>query len=157
MTARAPPLAASASGGARTALTSPIPGSAPSPTQHEVLQNVFKILLNLKDQATRLGTSAVSPGATASVTREPAVTGSRMSCGSARGGSTSGSGCRKWMRMQGVGGGGWPVGWRISPERSLPVGGLSTMLVLIILLKILHAIVTLALLDDAHRAMKEQW
>jgi hypothetical protein len=43
--------------------TSPILGSAPSPTQHEVLQNFFKSLLNPKDRAASPGTSAVSPGA----------------------------------------------------------------------------------------------
>jgi len=43
--------------------TSPILGGAPSPTQHEVLQNFFKSLLNPKDRAASPGTSAVSPGA----------------------------------------------------------------------------------------------
>lgn len=44
--------------------TSPIIGSAPSPTgqtQHEVLQNFFKSLLNTKDRGASPGTSAVSP------------------------------------------------------------------------------------------------
>ncbi|KAI9457300.1 dynein light intermediate chain-domain-containing protein [Russula earlei] len=48
--------------------TSPIIGSAPSPTgqtQHEVLQNFFKSLLNTKDRGAGPSSSAVSPGATA--------------------------------------------------------------------------------------------
>ena len=39
--------------------TSPSLGSAPSPTQHEVLQDIFKSLLNPKDRAASPGTSAV--------------------------------------------------------------------------------------------------
>jgi len=46
--------------------TSPMVGSAPSPTgqtQHEVLQNFFKSLLNTKDRSgVSPGTSGVSPG-----------------------------------------------------------------------------------------------
>ncbi|KAH9983550.1 DLIC-domain-containing protein [Russula compacta] len=48
--------------------TSPIIGSAPSPTgqtQHEVLQNFFKSLLNTKDRGASPGTSAVSPSTAA--------------------------------------------------------------------------------------------
>ncbi|KAN0140374.1 Dynein light intermediate chain (DLIC) domain containing protein [Lactarius tabidus] len=59
--------------------TSPILGSAPSPTQHEVLQNFFKSLLNPKDRAASPGTSA------------PPATGPRTSSGST-GGGASGSG-----------------------------------------------------------------
>ena len=62
--------------------TSPIIGSAPSPTgqtQHEVLQNFFKSLLNTKDRGgVSPGTSAVSPGAGTS--RAP-PTGPRTSGG----------------------------------------------------------------------------
>ncbi|KAH8984242.1 dynein light intermediate chain-domain-containing protein [Lactarius akahatsu] len=63
--------------------TSPILGSAPSPTgqtQHEVLQNFFKSLLNTKDRAASPGTSAPPP------------TGPRTSGGGAGGGGTSTSG-----------------------------------------------------------------
>jgi len=72
--------------------TSPTLGSAPSPTQHEVLQNFFKSLLNPKDRAASPGTSAVSPGAggTAAAAK-PAATGPRTSSGST-GGGASGSG-----------------------------------------------------------------
>ncbi|KAH9036025.1 dynein light intermediate chain-domain-containing protein [Lactarius deliciosus] len=71
--------------------TSPILGSAPSPTgqtQHEVLQNFFKSLLNTKDRAASPG-SAVSPGATVG---KPPPTGPRTSGGGAGGGGTSTSG-----------------------------------------------------------------
>jgi hypothetical protein len=73
--------------------TSPILGSAPSPTQHEVLQNFFKSLLNPKDRAASPGTSAVSPGAagTATASGKPPATGPRTSSGST-GGGASGSG-----------------------------------------------------------------
>ncbi|KAF8261673.1 dynein 1 light intermediate chain [Lactarius quietus] len=70
--------------------TSPILGSAPSPTQHEVLQNFFKSLLNPKDRAASPGTSAVSPGA-GTAAGKPAATGPRTSSGST-GGGASGSG-----------------------------------------------------------------
>jgi len=70
--------------------TSPIIGSAPSPTgqtQHEVLQNFFKSLLNTKDRGgVSPGTSAVSPGAGTS--RVP-PTGPRTSGGGAGGGAGS--------------------------------------------------------------------
>jgi dynein light intermediate chain 1 len=73
--------------------TSPIIGSAPSPTgqtQHEVLQNFFKSLLNTKDRAVSPGTSAVSPGVGTS--RVP-PTGPRTSGGGAGGGNAdAGSG-----------------------------------------------------------------
>jgi dynein light intermediate chain 1 len=68
--------------------TSPIVGSAPSPTgqtQHEVLQNFFKSLLNTKDRAPSPGTSAVSPGAAPG---KVAPTGPRTSGG---GGGAGGS------------------------------------------------------------------
>jgi dynein light intermediate chain 1 len=71
--------------------TSPIMGSAPSPTgqtQHEVLQNFFKSLLNTKDRAASPGTSAVSPGA-AAAGRAP--TGPRTSGGGAQGDAGSGT------------------------------------------------------------------
>ena len=76
--------------GRRTgAPTSPIIGSAPSPTgqtQHEVLQNFFKSLLNTKDRSgVSPGTSAVSPGVGTS--RVP-PTGPRTSGGSASGGGS---------------------------------------------------------------------
>ena len=72
------------------AQTSPISGSTPSATghwqtQHEVLQNFFKSLLNTKDRAPSPGTSAVSPGAAAG---KAAPTGPRTSGG---GGGASGS------------------------------------------------------------------
>jgi len=72
--------------------TSPILGSAPSPTgqsQHEVLQNFFKSLLNTKDRTASPGTSAVSPGAT--VGRPPPI-GPRTSGESAGAGGASASG-----------------------------------------------------------------
>jgi hypothetical protein len=69
--------------------TSPILGGAPSPTQHEVLQNFFKSLLNPKDRAASPGTSAVSPGAAGTAAGKPAATGPRTSSGSA---GASGSG-----------------------------------------------------------------
>lgn len=72
--------------------TSPILGSAPSPTgqtQHEVLQNFFKSLLNTKDRAASPGTSAVSPGAAAG---KPPPTGPRTSGGGAGTGGASASG-----------------------------------------------------------------
>ena len=72
--------------------TSPSLGSAPSPTQHEVLQNFFKSLLNPKDRVASPGTSAVSPGTTAAPTARPAATGQRTSSGSADGGGASESG-----------------------------------------------------------------
>jgi len=66
--------------------TSPMVGSAPSPTgqtQHEVLQNFFKSLLNTKDRGgVSPGTSGVSPGVG---TRVP-PTGPRTSGGGAGGG-----------------------------------------------------------------------
>jgi dynein light intermediate chain 1 len=58
-------------------------GGAPSPTgqtQHEVLQNFFKSLLNTKDRGVSPGSaSAVSPGATAG--KAGASTGPRTSGG----------------------------------------------------------------------------
>jgi dynein light intermediate chain 1 len=69
--------------------TSPILGSAPSPTQHEVLQNFFKSLLNSKDRAASPGTSAVSPGA---ATGKPPPTGPRTSGGGAGASGASASG-----------------------------------------------------------------
>ncbi|KAI0252051.1 hypothetical protein BJV78DRAFT_1361192 [Lactifluus subvellereus] len=63
-------------------------GGAPSPTgqtQHEVLQNFFKSLLNTKDRAPSPGASAVSPGAAAG---KAAPTGPRTS-GGGGGASTS--------------------------------------------------------------------
>jgi dynein light intermediate chain 1 len=70
--------------------TSPIIGSAPSPTgqtQHEVLQNFFKSLLNTKDRSgVSPGTSAVSPGVGTS--RVP-PTGPRTSGGGAGGGGNA--------------------------------------------------------------------
>jgi dynein light intermediate chain 1 len=70
--------------------TSPIIGSVPSPTgqtQHEVLQNFFKSLLNTKDRAGGVspGTSAVSPGVGPS---KVPPTGPRTSGGGAVAGST---------------------------------------------------------------------
>ena len=66
--------------------TSPVLGSAPSPTQHEVLQNFFKSLLNPKDRAASPSTSAVSPGAgaiaTATASGKTQATGPRTSSGS---------------------------------------------------------------------------
>lgn len=64
--------------------TSALPtfGSAPSPTQHEVLHNFFN-LLNPEDRAASTGTSAVSPGAAASAGADASrKTGSRRSSGS---------------------------------------------------------------------------
>ena len=72
--------------------TSPSLGSAPSPTQHEVLQNFFKSLLSPKDRAASPGTSAVSPGATAAPAGKPVATGPMTSSGSAGGGGASESG-----------------------------------------------------------------
>ena len=69
--------------------TSPIPGGAPSPTQHEVLQNFFKSLLNPKDRGASPGNSAVSPGVAAG---KPAVTGPRTSGGAAGASGASASG-----------------------------------------------------------------
>jgi dynein light intermediate chain 1, cytosolic len=65
--------------------TSPIIGSVPSSTgqtQHEVLQNFFKSLLNTKDRTASPGTSAVSPGATSGATSaQVAQAGPRTSGG----------------------------------------------------------------------------
>jgi len=66
--------------------TSPIIGSAPSPTgqtQHEVLQNFFKSLLNTKDRAASPSGSGVSPGAGAG---KAGPTGPRTPGGAAGGG-----------------------------------------------------------------------
>jgi len=76
--------------GKRGAPTSPIIGSAPSPTgqtQHEVLQNFFKSLLNTKDRAASPSGSGVSPGAGAG---KAGPTGPRTSGGG--GGATGGGG-----------------------------------------------------------------
>ena len=68
-------------------------GGAPSPTgqtQHEVLQNFFKSLLNTKDRGVSPGSaSAVSPGTTAGVAGTS--TGPRTSGG---GGGVQGDGSR---------------------------------------------------------------
>ena len=72
--------------------TLPILGSAPSPTQHEVLQKIFKVLLNTKDRAVSPGTSAESPGATAASTGKPAATEPRTLSSSAGSGGLSESG-----------------------------------------------------------------
>lgn len=70
--------------------TSPMVGSSPSPTgqtQHEVLQNFFKSLLNTKDRGgVSPGTSGVSPGV--GTGRVP-PTGPRTSGGGAGGGGGS--------------------------------------------------------------------
>ncbi|KAN0140383.1 hypothetical protein V8E53_001592 [Lactarius tabidus] len=69
--------------------TSPILGSAPSPTQHEVLQNFFKSLLNPKDRAASPG--AGIPGtaaASGSGSGKPAAAGPRTSSGSTGGGAS---------------------------------------------------------------------
>ena len=58
-------------------------GSAPSPTQHEVLQNFFKSLLNPKDRAASPG--AAAPG-------KAPRTGPRTSGGGAGGSGASASG-----------------------------------------------------------------
>ncbi|KAH9988414.1 dynein light intermediate chain-domain-containing protein [Russula vinacea] len=66
-------------------------GGAPSPTgqtQHEVLQNFFKSLLNTKDRAASPGSSAVSPGA--AVGRTGTSTGPRTSGGGGSGGGAQG-------------------------------------------------------------------
>jgi len=66
--------------------SSPIIGSAPSPTgqtQHEVLQNFFKSLLNTKDRAASPSSSAVSPGAGGG---KAGPTGPRTSGGGGSGG-----------------------------------------------------------------------
>ena len=72
--------------------TSPVLGSAPSPTQHEVLQNFFKSLLNPKDRAASPSTSAVSPGAgaiaTATASGKTQAKGPRTSSGSVGGGGS---------------------------------------------------------------------
>jgi dynein light intermediate chain 1 len=72
--------------------TSPIIGSAPSPTgqtQHEVLQNFFKSLLNTKDRAVSPGTSAVSPGTGTS--RGPRTSGGGAGAGSSQADAGSGT------------------------------------------------------------------
>lgn len=72
--------------------TSPIIGSAPSPTgqtQHEVLQNFFKSLLNTKDRAVSPGTSAVSPGVGTS--RGPRTSGGDAGAGNAQADAGSGT------------------------------------------------------------------
>ena len=54
---------------APTSMSSPIHGSTPSPTQHEVLQNFLKSLLNRKDRAASPWT-AESPGAVGTIAAE---------------------------------------------------------------------------------------
>ncbi len=70
-------------------------GGAPSPTgqtQHEVLQNFFKSLLNTKDRGVSPGSaSAVSPGATAG--KSGTSTGPRTS-GGGGGDGTGGGGAQ---------------------------------------------------------------
>jgi dynein light intermediate chain 1, cytosolic len=71
--------------------TSPIIGSAPSPTgqtQHEVLQNFFKSLLNTKDRAVSPGASAVSPVGTS---RGPRTSGGGAGADNAQADAGSGT------------------------------------------------------------------
>jgi len=72
--------------------TSPILGSAPSPTQHEVLQNFFKSLLNPKDRAASPGTSAVSAVSPGAAPGKPPATGLRTSGAGAGASGASASG-----------------------------------------------------------------
>ena len=77
--------------------TLPTLESALDLTQHEVLQNFFKSLLNLKDRVLGPGSSAVGPGAATG--KPPATWGG---CAGAGGASASG-GIRRRIRMQEVG------------------------------------------------------
>jgi hypothetical protein len=71
-------------------------GGAPSPTgqtQHEVLQNFFKSLLNTKDRGVSPGSaSAVSPGATAGNSTGPRTSGGGGGVQDAGSGTEGGSG-----------------------------------------------------------------
>ncbi|KAF8260901.1 hypothetical protein EI94DRAFT_1747313 [Lactarius quietus] len=74
--------------------TLPFLGSAPTSTQHELLQNFFKNLLNSRDRAETPSTSAESPRAGTTVTSSGKLvaTRPRTSSGSS-GGGARGSEC----------------------------------------------------------------
>lgn len=78
------------------ARTSPIFGSVPSPTQHEVLQNLFKSPLHFKDRVASLCTSAVMLGAAA---EKLGATRLRTSGAYTTGCGGSGMGVRGRMRV----------------------------------------------------------
>jgi dynein light intermediate chain 1 len=77
-------------------------GNAPSPTQHEVLQNFFKSLLNPKDHAASPGTSVASLGTAATASGKPPATGRGRRVG-VLGVVHVGVGFRRQIVMQAVG------------------------------------------------------